>query len=162
MPSAITRRQLLLSTSAMGLGLLAGCGRLPWQASEPPPRVHRVGFLSLYTTPAGHIGVTFLASSGDSGSSGGPNGSTGTSAQASSPNVVAACEVARARGMQIVGLLGRDGGRVAALCDLALVVHSPDTQRIQETHNLVGHILCELVEQLLCAAETAEHKSSAE
>ena len=68
-----------------------------------------------------------------------------------SPNVVAACDVARARGLKIIGLLGRDGGRVAALCDLALVVHSPDTQRIQETHNLVGHILCELVEQLLTA-----------
>ena len=76
-----------------------------------------------------------------------------------SPNVVAACEVARARGMQIIGLLGRDGGRVAALCDLALVVHSPDTQRIQETHNLVGHILCELVEQLLFVAESAEEKA---
>jgi putative ABC transport system substrate-binding protein len=44
MPSAITRRQLLLSTSAMGLGLLAGCGRLPWQA-EPPPKAPRVGLL---------------------------------------------------------------------------------------------------------------------
>ena len=76
-----------------------------------------------------------------------------------SPNVVAACEVARARGMQIIGLLGRDGGRVAALCDLALVVHSPDTQRIQETHNLVGHILCELVEQLLFVDESAEEKA---
>ena len=73
-----------------------------------------------------------------------------------SPNVFAACDVARARGMQIIGLLGRDGGRVAALCDLALVVHSPDTQRIQETHNLIGHILCELVEQLLTAVTSDE------
>jgi D-sedoheptulose 7-phosphate isomerase len=70
-----------------------------------------------------------------------------------SPNIGAACEQARRQGMQIVGLLGRDGGSVAALCDLALVVPSADTQRIQETHNLVGHILCELVEQLLFAAE---------
>ena len=46
MPSAITRRQLLLSTSAMGLGLVAGCGRLPWQA-EAPARVPHVGVLSL-------------------------------------------------------------------------------------------------------------------
>ncbi|HYY42113.1 MAG TPA: SIS domain-containing protein, partial [Pyrinomonadaceae bacterium] len=68
-----------------------------------------------------------------------------------SPNIVAACAQARQQGMQIVGLLGRDGGSVAALCDLALVVPSTDTQRIQETHNLVGHILCELVEQLLFA-----------
>jgi D-sedoheptulose 7-phosphate isomerase len=66
-----------------------------------------------------------------------------------SPNVLAAAEVARARGMKVVGLLGRDGGRVRERCDLALVVESDDTQRIQETHNLVGHVLCDLVERLL-------------
>jgi D-sedoheptulose 7-phosphate isomerase len=63
-----------------------------------------------------------------------------------SENVVAAIKQARAQGMKVIGLLGRDGGRVAPLCDLALVVPSQDTQRIQETHNLIGHILCELVE----------------
>jgi D-sedoheptulose 7-phosphate isomerase len=66
-----------------------------------------------------------------------------------SPNVLAAAEAARERGMKVVGLLGRDGGRVRALCDLALVVESDDTQRIQETHNLVGHVLCDLVERML-------------
>lgn len=66
-----------------------------------------------------------------------------------SPNVLAAVEQARARGMKVVGLLGRDGGRVRESCDLALVVPSDDTQRIQETHNLIGHILCDLVEQTL-------------
>jgi len=63
-----------------------------------------------------------------------------------SPNVVLACEQARAQEMKVIGLLGRKGGRVASLCDLALVVSSRDTQRIQETHNLIGHIICELVE----------------
>jgi D-sedoheptulose 7-phosphate isomerase len=66
-----------------------------------------------------------------------------------SPNVVAAAETARARGMKVVGLLGRDGGTVRRLCDIALVVESRDTQRIQETHNLVGHVLCHLVENAL-------------
>jgi D-sedoheptulose 7-phosphate isomerase len=66
-----------------------------------------------------------------------------------SPNVLAAAEVARERGMKVVGLLGRDGGRVRERCDLALVVESDDTQRIQETHNIVGHILCDLVERML-------------
>jgi putative tryptophan/tyrosine transport system substrate-binding protein len=54
MPSAITRRQLLLSTSAMGLGLLAGCGRLPWQAqsdTRPPTRIRRLGLLTSPQTP---------------------------------------------------------------------------------------------------------------
>jgi D-sedoheptulose 7-phosphate isomerase len=71
------------------------------------------------------------------------------STSGNSPNVLAAAEVARGRGLTVVGLLGRDGGRVRASCDLALVVESDDTQRIQETHNLVGHILCDLVERTL-------------
>ncbi|HEX8721413.1 MAG TPA: SIS domain-containing protein [Pyrinomonadaceae bacterium] len=66
-----------------------------------------------------------------------------------SGNVEAAARVARERGVTVVGLLGRDGGRVRPLCDLALVVESSDTQRIQETHNLVGHVLCDLVERIL-------------
>jgi D-sedoheptulose 7-phosphate isomerase len=70
-----------------------------------------------------------------------------------SPNVAAAAEVARGLGMKVIGLLGRDGGRVRPLCDLALVVESDDTQRIQETHNLVGHILCDLVERMLFPVE---------
>jgi D-sedoheptulose 7-phosphate isomerase len=63
-----------------------------------------------------------------------------------SANVVVACEQARSQGMKVIGLLGRDGGKVATLCDIALIVPSDDTQRIQETHNLIGHILCELIE----------------
>jgi D-sedoheptulose 7-phosphate isomerase len=70
-----------------------------------------------------------------------------------SPNVLAAAEAARAKGMSVVGMLGRDGGRARALCDLALVVESDDTQRIQETHNLIGHILCDLVERALFPAD---------
>jgi D-sedoheptulose 7-phosphate isomerase len=66
-----------------------------------------------------------------------------------SPNVIAGIEQAQSLGLKVIGLLGRDGGRVAPLCDLALVVPSNDTQRIQETHNLIGHILCELVEREL-------------
>lgn len=66
-----------------------------------------------------------------------------------SPNIIAAIERARAKGMKVIGLLGRDGGRCAPLCDLALVVPSHDTQRIQETHNLIGHVLCEMVELIL-------------
>lgn len=69
-----------------------------------------------------------------------------------SPNIIAAIEQARSLDMKVVGLLGRDGGRVAPLCDLSLIVPSNDTQRIQETHNLIGHILCELVELKLFPA----------
>ena len=71
------------------------------------------------------------------------------STSGTSANVLVACEQARKQGMVVIGLLGRDGGKVAALCDLALIVPSNDTQRIQETHNLIGHIVCELVEAKL-------------
>jgi D-sedoheptulose 7-phosphate isomerase len=71
------------------------------------------------------------------------------STSGNSPNVLAAITEARALGIKIIGLLGRDGGECAPLCDLALVVKSDDTQRIQETHNLIGHIICELVEETL-------------
>lgn len=70
-----------------------------------------------------------------------------------SPNVLAAAHAARERGMRVVGLLGRDGGPVRPLCDAAMIVPSADTQRIQETHNLIGHILCHLVEQELFGDE---------
>ncbi len=66
-----------------------------------------------------------------------------------SPNIVLAVEQARAQGVKTIGLLGRDGGRVAPLCDLALIVPNQHTPRIQETHNLIAHIICELVEQRL-------------
>jgi D-sedoheptulose 7-phosphate isomerase len=71
------------------------------------------------------------------------------STSGNSPNVINAIEQAHAREMKVIGLLGRDGGRCAALCDLALVVESKNTQRIQETHNLIGHVICELVELIL-------------
>jgi D-sedoheptulose 7-phosphate isomerase len=68
------------------------------------------------------------------------------STSGTSGNVIIACQRAREQGIKVIGLLGRDGGSVAQLCDLALIVPSKDTQRIQETHNLIGHIICELIE----------------
>lgn len=70
-----------------------------------------------------------------------------------SANVSAGCEQARSQGIKVIGLLGCDGGKIAPLCDIALVVPSNDTQRIQETHNLVGHILCELIESAVFPGE---------
>ncbi len=71
------------------------------------------------------------------------------STSGNSPNVIGACKQAHSQGLTVIGLLGRDGGPVVRLCDLALIVPSNDTQRIQETHNLVGHVLCELIETQL-------------
>jgi D-sedoheptulose 7-phosphate isomerase len=66
-----------------------------------------------------------------------------------SANVVAAVEAASARGAVTLGLLGKDGGRLAAMCTQSLVVPSHATERIQEAHITLIHLLCELVERTL-------------
>ena len=66
-----------------------------------------------------------------------------------SRNVIRAVEAARAAGMTVIGLLGRDGGALRELCDVAIVVPSQVTARIQEAHILIGHTLCGLIEESL-------------
>jgi len=73
----------------------------------------------------------------------------GISTSGESPNVVRALRAAREKGMVTIGLLGGDGGPALAECDLALVVPSTATNRVQEIHITVGHALTELVEDLL-------------
>lgn len=73
----------------------------------------------------------------------------GISTSGNSRNVIRAVEEARAAGMQVVGLLGRDGGQLRKLCDVSIVVPSQVTARIQESHILIGHTLCGLIEQEL-------------
>ena len=63
-----------------------------------------------------------------------------------SPNTVRAAEVARSRGLRVVGLTGEGGGTLAAHVDVLLAVPSKATPRIQEMHILLGHVVCELVE----------------
>ncbi len=75
----------------------------------------------------------------------------GISTSGNSLNVEKALQAAREKGCKIIGLLGRDGGRIAALCDIALTVPVQQTPRIQEAHLLIIHILCDLVEQGLFA-----------
>ena len=71
------------------------------------------------------------------------------STSGNSPNVLRAVEAARSLGIKTIGLAGRDGGKLAPLVDLAIVVETDSTQRVQETHITVGHILCELIEDAL-------------
>jgi len=66
-----------------------------------------------------------------------------------SANVQRAVQAAREGGIAVVGLLGRDGGTLKPLCDVALVVPSDTTARIQEAHIFIGHTLCAMVEQAL-------------
>ncbi len=66
-----------------------------------------------------------------------------------SANVLAGVEAARRRGMVTVGFTGADGGRLCNLVDVCLCVPASITARIQESHILLAHILCELVEREL-------------
>jgi D-sedoheptulose 7-phosphate isomerase len=66
-----------------------------------------------------------------------------------SPNVVRAAQAARARGVGVVAFLGRSGGPLRDLADLALVIPSEDTARIQELHLALEHVICEWLETRL-------------
>lgn len=71
------------------------------------------------------------------------------STSGNSPNILKAVETAEKIGMKIIGFTGQTGGKLAARCQILLNVPSDDTPRIQESHILVGHILCEIVENQL-------------
>ena len=76
------------------------------------------------------------------------------STSGNSPNVVAALHATRARSARSIALLGKDGGAARGGADLALVVASDDTARIQEAHLQVLHYICEVVEAAILRTET--------
>ncbi len=71
------------------------------------------------------------------------------STSGNSPNVIRAAEVARARGLVVIGLSARDGGALVPLCDHAIVVPTDRTDRAQELHLCIQHAICEIVEDAL-------------
>ena len=73
----------------------------------------------------------------------------GITTSGNSGNVVRALERARARGLRTVALLGRDGGKAAALADVPLIVPSAVTAHIQEAHLVLIHVLCARIEALV-------------
>lgn len=77
------------------------------------------------------------------------------STSGNSVNVLRAVRAARALELKTIALTGRDGGELASIADLALIVHTQSTQRIQETHITIGHILCDLIEGSLFPEERA-------
>jgi D-sedoheptulose 7-phosphate isomerase len=70
----------------------------------------------------------------------------GISTSGNSANVVRAIEIGKEIGATTVALTGEGGGKLAAMCDLTLAVPSRVTARVQEAHILIGHILCELID----------------
>ncbi len=69
------------------------------------------------------------------------------SSSGNSENLIRACQVMRDRGGKTVGLLGKDGGRNLAMCDKALVINSQRTAAIQESHEVVMHLILEYLEK---------------
>jgi D-sedoheptulose 7-phosphate isomerase len=66
-----------------------------------------------------------------------------------SPNVVRAAQAAKARDVGVVAFLGKGGGALRELAELALVIPADDTARIQELHLALEHLICEAVEERL-------------
>jgi D-sedoheptulose 7-phosphate isomerase len=73
----------------------------------------------------------------------------GISTSGKAKNVAMAIKQAKKMGLKTVAFTGGDGGELVKLADVALVVNSVVTARIQEAHITVGHIICELVEEAL-------------
>jgi len=71
----------------------------------------------------------------------------GISTSGNSSNVVRAMQKAKELGMFAVGFTGKDGGKMKDICDIMIQVPSIDIPRIQEAHILIGHILCQLIEE---------------
>ncbi len=73
----------------------------------------------------------------------------GLSTSGNSKNIILAQEEAKRRGMTVISFTGETGGKMKDSCDYLFNVPSKDTPRIQESHILIGHIVCQLVEEEL-------------
>ena len=73
----------------------------------------------------------------------------GISTSGRSKNVILGVQEASKIGAKTIGLTGGDGGQLASLCDHKVIVPSNDTQRIQECHIMIGHVVCELIDDTI-------------
>ena len=69
------------------------------------------------------------------------------STSGNSPNVIRAAQAARAKGVRVVAFVARDGGQLVSLADVCIVVPTDRTDRAQELHLCLEHIICEAVEE---------------
>lgn len=75
----------------------------------------------------------------------------GISTSGNSKNIILAQIEAQKRGMTVISFTGATGGKMKDSCDFLFNVPSTDTPRIQESHILIGHIICQLVEEMMMA-----------
>ncbi len=76
----------------------------------------------------------------------------GISTSGNSPNVLKALAVAKRKKLKTIAFTGAKGKKMASMADHAFLVPSENTPRIQEAHNLLGHVLCQMVEEILFEA----------
>ncbi len=70
----------------------------------------------------------------------------GISTSGNSPNVLAALRSARTLGIKTIGMTGKTGGKMAEFCDILIKIPSAKTPHIQECHIMLGHIICQIIE----------------
>ncbi|MEM7182561.1 MAG: D-sedoheptulose 7-phosphate isomerase [Spirochaetota bacterium] len=71
------------------------------------------------------------------------------STSGNSPNILAAIDAAKQKKITIIGFTGKKGGKMKDLCDICICAPSDETPRIQESHILIGHIICAAVEEAM-------------
>lgn len=71
----------------------------------------------------------------------------GISTSGNSKNILYACTIAKAKGLKVIGLTGRDGGKLKEMCDVTIVVPENETFKIQELHLPIYHCLCLMLEE---------------
>lgn len=75
----------------------------------------------------------------------------GISTSGNSKNIINAFKSAKDKNITTIALVGKDGGEMAEVADIALIVPSKSTPRIQESHILIGHIICDIIEKEIFA-----------
>ena len=75
------------------------------------------------------------------------------STSGNSKNVLEGIKVAKKKNAKIIGLLGNDGGEILLQTDIAIVVNSKSTPRVQEAHRVIYHIICEEIEKKIVEKE---------
>lgn len=71
------------------------------------------------------------------------------STSGNSNNIIKAIETAKEKKLTIIGMTGKTGGKMSTICDVLLNIPSSCTPRIQESHILIGHIMCEIIESAI-------------
>ena len=120
-----------------------------FRKKRPPVRALAINDPSYMSCVSNDLGYEYIFSRFLEGF--GKNGDTlvALSTSGNSPNVIHAAEVAKKNGIKIIGLLGKDGGKLKKLVDIPIIVPALTSDRIQEVHIKIIHILVEGIERSL-------------